>query len=76
MKVWTDRKGVLVFKSSTATEVRPQAALGGVLVGLSAAAAVLLGGGVGRGCLERQRMAESDAEWLRVGPQWRKRMIG
>jgi len=74
--VWTDPEGHLVSKPPTAAEARMQAALGGVLVGLSVGTGVLVGGRLGRGCLDRRRMADWEAEWKQVGPQWRKRMTG
>jgi hypothetical protein len=74
--VWTDRAGVLVAEPPTATEARLQSALAGVLVALGVGATVLGCGRLVRRRLDRRRLAQWDAEWERVGPQWRKRMNG
>lgn len=74
--VWTDRAGVLAAQPPTVTEARLQSALAGVLVALSTGAAVLVCGRLVRRGLDRRRLAQWDAEWKRVGPQWRKRMLG
>jgi hypothetical protein len=74
--VWTDRTGAPVPQPPTATEARLQADLAGVLVLLCTAALASACGWVIRRRLDRRRMAEWAAEWERVGPQWRKRMLG
>ncbi|WP_267883703.1 hypothetical protein [Streptomyces sp. NRRL S-646] len=43
---------------------------------MGAGAVVLVGGQLVRGRLDRRRLAEWDAQWAQVGPQWRKRMPG
>ncbi|MGW0412980.1 Rv1733c family protein [Streptomyces collinus] len=68
--VWTDQRGHLVTRPTTASEATLRATLTGGLVGLSAAAVPFAGGLVLRGRLERRRMARWDAEWARLGPQW------
>ncbi|MGW0758432.1 Rv1733c family protein [Streptomyces sp. NPDC002814] len=74
--VWTDRTGKLVSEPATATETKLEAAFAGVLIGTSAGGGVLLCGWLVRELLARRRLADWDAEWKRIGPQWRKRMIG
>lgn len=74
--VWTDLTGGLASKPPTATEAEFQAALGGALVALGTGGAVLVAGRLARGRLRRRRLAEWDAEWARIGPQWSKRMNG
>jgi len=74
--VWTDRRGSLVHMPAGAAEARLQAVLIGALGGLCAGGAVLVAGRLARGRLDRRRMAEWDAQWARVGPQWRRRMTG
>jgi hypothetical protein len=74
--VWTDRTGRPASKPPTATEAQLQAAFGGALVALGTGGAVLAGGHLARGRLQRRRLAEWDAEWARIGPQWSRRMNG
>jgi hypothetical protein len=74
--VWTDRAGVLVAQPPTVTEARLQSALAGVLIAFGVGGTVLLCGRLVRRGLDRRRLAQWDAEWERVGPQWRKRMLG
>ncbi|WP_317441908.1 hypothetical protein [Streptomyces collinus] len=68
--VWTDERGHLVTRPTTASEATLRATLTGGLVGLSAGAVPFVGGLVLRGRLERRRMDRWDAEWARLGPQW------
>lgn len=74
--VWTDRTGELVDAPLTPTESMIQAAATGVLAGAGTGVAVWTVGRLARVRLDRRRLAEWDAEWERVGPQWRKRMTG
>jgi hypothetical protein len=74
--VWVNREGELVSKPVARSEARLQAAAGGMLVALGAGAGVLVAGRIPRAFLERRRLAEWEAEWGRVGPGWRKRMLG
>ncbi|MFF8395247.1 hypothetical protein [Streptomyces sp. NPDC016172] len=74
--VWTDRSGELVDTPLTPTESMFQAAGTGVLAGAGTAATVWACGRLVRMRLDRLRLAAWDAEWARVGPQWRKRMTG
>ncbi|MDQ0989165.1 hypothetical protein [Streptomyces sp. V3I7] len=69
--VWTDRADRMVPRPLTETESAVQAALTGVLVAPITGAMVWTGGRLVRGCLFRRRLAEWDAEWKRVEPQWR-----
>ncbi|MFF9768932.1 DUF3592 domain-containing protein [Streptomyces sp. NPDC014636] len=68
--VWTDPRGRLVSRPTTASEAAFRAVLIGVLVGVSSAAVPFVGGLAVRGRLERRRMDAWDAEWARLGPQW------
>ncbi|MEU1850651.1 hypothetical protein ABZ499_15595 [Streptomyces sp. NPDC019990] len=74
--VWADRTGRLVTAPLNPTEATIQAAATGVLAGVGSGAAVWTVGRLARVRLDRRRLAEWDAEWERVGPQWRKRMTG
>ncbi|MEV7082965.1 hypothetical protein AB0N88_31200 [Streptomyces sp. NPDC093516] len=74
--VWTDRAGALVEAPLSATEAQFQAVGTGVLAGAGAAAAVWACGRLARRRLDRLRLERWDAEWARVGPQWRRRMTG
>ncbi|UIX34168.1 Rv1733c family protein [Streptomyces sp. GQFP] len=74
--VWVNREDELVSKPVAPSEARLQAAAGGVLVALGAGTGVLVAGRLPRALLERWRLAEWEAEWERVGPGWRKRMLG
>ncbi|MCX4672993.1 hypothetical protein OG453_41235 [Streptomyces sp. NBC_01381] len=74
--VWTDRTGALVSTPPTEAEARSQSAVTGGFAALSAVGTVLVCGRLGRRWLDQRRMAEWAAEWERVGPQWRKRMLG
>ncbi|MFE7896898.1 hypothetical protein ACFU3E_05005 [Streptomyces sp. NPDC057424] len=74
--VWTDRTGELVDAPLAPAEAMVQASGTGVLAGAGAGTAVWVCGRLVRMRLDRRRLAEWDAEWERVGPQWRKRMTG
>ncbi|MEV6481827.1 hypothetical protein [Streptomyces sp. NPDC051576] len=73
---WANRAGALVPEPPTATEHTLGVLGNGVLVGSGACSMVLAGGWLIRRRLLRQRLAEWDAEWKRVGPQWRNRSGG
>ncbi|MFF9585441.1 hypothetical protein [Streptomyces achromogenes] len=68
--VWTDPRGRLVDRPTTASEAALRATLIGLLVGVSAAAVPCVAGLAVRGRLERRRMRAWDTEWARLGPQW------
>lgn len=69
---WADSTGDrLVSEPPSPTQVRLEAAGTGVLVASFAGSVVLTGGWLVRRRLLRLRLAEWDAEWKRVGPQWR-----
>ncbi|OIJ93789.1 hypothetical protein BIV25_24040 [Streptomyces sp. MUSC 14] len=68
--VWTDPRGRLVGRPTSASEAALRGTLIGGLVGLSAAAVPFVGGLALRGRLERRRMDAWDTEWARLGPQW------
>ncbi|MFF9020168.1 Rv1733c family protein [Streptomyces eurythermus] len=68
--VWTDPRGRLVDRPTSASEAALRATLIGLLVGVSAAAVPCVAGLAVRGRLERRRMREWDTEWARLGPQW------
>jgi hypothetical protein len=70
LTVWTDPRGRLASRPTTASEAAFRAALIGILVGVSAAAVPLVGGLAVRARLERRRMDAWDTEWSRLGPQW------
>ncbi|WP_329282238.1 Rv1733c family protein [Streptomyces sp. NBC_01451] len=74
--VWVNRENELVSKPAARSEARLQAAVGGMLVALGAGAGVLVVGRLPRAFLERRRLVEWGEEWERVGPRWRKRMLG
>jgi hypothetical protein len=69
--VWTDARGHLVTRPATESQASLRAALIGTLVGVSAAVVPLAGGRLAQGFLARRRLDRWDAEWERVGPQWR-----
>lgn len=73
--VWTDPQGSLVTRPASVSQAHLRAGLIGTLVGVSAAAVPFVSGMALRGRLERSRMADWDAEWARLGPQW-GRMTG
>lgn len=68
---WADNTGALVSEPPTATEAKLEVAGTGLLVASGTGATVLAGGWLVRTRLLRRRLAEWDAEWKRVGPQWR-----
>lgn len=70
--VWTDRAGGLVTAPVTEAQAQRQAWLVGALAGVCAAGGTWACGRLVRGGLDRQRMAEWDREWERVGPRWRR----
>lgn len=74
--VWTDRTGRLVSKPPTAVEAQLQSTAAGVLVAVGTGGATVGCGWLARARLDRRRMRDWEAEWARVGPQWRKRMTG
>ncbi|MGW3354390.1 Rv1733c family protein [Streptomyces bungoensis] len=69
--VWTDRGGRLVSAPVRGAEATLQTVLTGALVAPPAAAAVWAAGWAVRTRLMRRRLAEWDAEWKQVGPEWR-----
>ncbi|MFF1284006.1 hypothetical protein [Streptomyces sp. NPDC058299] len=68
--VWTDPRGHLVSRPTTASEAAFRATLIGLLVGVSTAAVPFVGGLAARARLERRRLDAWDTEWARLGPQW------
>ncbi|MFJ6835823.1 hypothetical protein [Streptomyces sp. NPDC091209] len=70
VSVWTDRTDHVVSAPVTGTEATLEAALAGALVAPSVGVAVWAAGRVARTRLDRRRMADWDAEWQQVGPQW------
>ncbi|MGW2491951.1 Rv1733c family protein [Streptomyces sp. NPDC001606] len=68
--VWTNRADHVVSAPVTGAAADLQAALTGVLVAPSAAAAVWGAGWIVRSRLIRRRMAEWDEEWRQIGPLW------
>ncbi|MGW2717734.1 Rv1733c family protein [Streptomyces sp. NPDC001492] len=74
--VWIDSRGELAGRPPTEGAARVQSALTGLL-GAAGAGGVALGcGRVARLRLDRWRIRAWEAEWERVGPQWRKKMSG
>lgn len=74
--VWTGRTGELVARPPAPAESTLQAAAAGALAALGAGGTAWAGGRLARSRLDRRRLADWEAEWQRVGPQWRKRMTG
>ena len=68
---WADSTGDLVAEPPTATQAKLEVAGTGVLVASGVGSTVFAGGWLVRRRLLRRRLAEWDAEWRRVGPQWR-----
>ncbi|MGW3652893.1 Rv1733c family protein [Streptomyces sp. NPDC000878] len=68
---WADSTGALVAEPPTATEAKLEVVGTGLLVASGTGSAVLAGGWLVRKGLLRRRLVEWDAEWKRVGPQWR-----
>ena len=69
--LWADRAGDPVAEPPTGARRTLEVVGNGVLVASGAAGAVLVGARLVRARLLRRRLAEWDAEWKRVGPQWR-----
>ncbi|MFF4804332.1 hypothetical protein ACFY1U_39165 [Streptomyces sp. NPDC001351] len=74
--VWIDSRGELAGRPPTEGEARVQSALTGLLVAMGAGGLALGCGRVTRLRLDRWRIRAWEAEWERVGPQWRKKMSG
>ncbi|MEU6610877.1 hypothetical protein ABZ922_38590 [Streptomyces shenzhenensis] len=70
--VWTDPQGRLVTRPASPAQARLGAGLVGGLVGVAAGGVPCLMGLALHGRLERYRMRQWDAEWARLGPQWRR----
>ncbi|MDH6623100.1 plastocyanin [Streptomyces sp. LBL] len=68
---WADSTGNLVSKPPTVAQAKLEAVGTGLLVVSGAGSTALAGGWLVRRRLLRRRLAEWDAEWKRVGPQWR-----
>ncbi|MER5435245.1 hypothetical protein [Streptomyces sp. NPDC002588] len=68
---WADKTGDLVPGPPTATQAVLDVVGTGLLVASGTGSTVLAGGWLIRRRLLRRRLAEWDAEWKRVGPQWR-----
>ncbi|MFD4602522.1 hypothetical protein ACFWPQ_31400 [Streptomyces sp. NPDC058464] len=71
LQVWVDRGGRLVGPPPSRAEVICESLATAVLVAPVVATAVWGGGWVVRRQLLRRRLAEWDAEWRQIGPQWR-----
>ncbi|MEU6144532.1 hypothetical protein ABZ848_29790 [Streptomyces sp. NPDC047081] len=74
--VWVDNHERLVTSPPSPLEARLQSALAGVLVVFGTAAAAAGCACLARFRLDRRRIRAWEAEWERVGPQWRKKMNG
>ena len=74
--VWVDSRGELATRPPSEGEGRVQSALTGVLAAAGAGCVALGCGRLTRLRLDRRRMRAWEAEWERVGPQWRKKMNG
>ncbi|MCD9874765.1 Rv1733c family protein [Streptomyces guryensis] len=74
--VWVDRRGELATRPPGQGEARGQSALSGALAAAGAAGVAAGCGRLTRRRLDRRRMRAWEAEWERVGPQWRKKMSG
>ncbi|MEU9276298.1 hypothetical protein AB0D87_20875 [Streptomyces sp. NPDC048342] len=71
VRVWVDRADRPVSAPPSQAEVTCQSLATAALVSPLVAAAVWGGGWAVRRRLMRRRLAEWDAEWRRIGPQWR-----
>jgi len=74
--VWIDSRGELAPRPPTEGAARVQAALTGALAAAAAGGVALGCGRLTRHMLDQRRMRAWEAEWERVGPQWRKKMTG
>ncbi|MER6418296.1 hypothetical protein [Streptomyces sp. NPDC001137] len=74
--VWIDNRGALATRPPSGGDARGQSALTGALAAAGAVGVVLCCGRLARRRLDRRRMGAWEAEWERVGPQWRKKMSG
>ncbi|MGW1747559.1 Rv1733c family protein [Streptomyces sp. NPDC002092] len=74
--VWVDERGALTTRPPSEGDARGQSALTGALAAAGAAGVALGGGRLTRQRLDRRRIRAWEAEWERVGPQWRKKMSG
>jgi hypothetical protein len=73
LQVWTDRAGDLTTAPLLDSQVAGQAACGGALGAIAAAAVLTLAGALGRWRLSKRRMAAWDADWQATGPRWTTR---
>ncbi|MFJ9711033.1 hypothetical protein [Streptomyces sp. NPDC101234] len=71
LQVWADRSERLVTAPPSTAESTFSAVMAGVLVTQLTATAVWGAGWLLRHRLFQQRLADWEAEWQRVGPQWR-----
>ncbi|MEW1777855.1 hypothetical protein [Streptomyces sp. NPDC086777] len=71
LPVWVDRGERVAAPPTGRSEATLDSVVAAVLVAPLAATAVWSAGEVLRGRLMRRRLAEWDAEWRRIGPQWR-----
>ncbi|RPF30877.1 hypothetical protein [Streptomyces sp. TLI_185] len=76
VSVWIDSRGGLAVRPPTEGAARLQSALTGALAAAGAGGAILCCGRLTRQRLDRRRLRAWEAEWERVGPQWRKKMTG
>lgn len=74
--VWVDNRGALTTRPPAEGDARGQSALTGALAAAGAVGVALGCGLLIRHRLDRRRMRAWEAEWERVGPQWRKKMNG
>lgn len=68
--VWTDRRGRQVTRPATASEARLRATLVGAVAALGASVVPVAAARAVCRRLEDRRLAEWDAQWARLGPQW------
>lgn len=76
VRAWADRTGDLVTEPPTAAQATLEVVGTGVLAASAAGSTALAGGWLVRRRMLRHRLAEWEAEWKRVGPQWRNRSGG
>ncbi|MBE8472016.1 Rv1733c family protein [Streptomyces justiciae] len=69
-KVWLDQHGALASPPVSGEEAELQGVVLGAATAVCVFVAVLPLGWVLHGRVDRRRMAQWDAEWARVGPQW------
>lgn len=68
--MWTDEHGALTSKPVTHEEAQLEAALAGALAAVITSGAVVSGAFAARTRLDRRRMKQWDAAWIRADIRW------